>query len=129
MKLAIIATIVLGLAIDQHWARYGQLVVSAAAWVVCAALLARSAPPNRHALLACLVFATAGEVFLSLVDLDFTGKLGLAEDGDRQHVLRADHVVCLREQAEVESRDRDERGQAEEGRASRDPFLNHCGNP
>jgi hypothetical protein len=67
MKLAIIATIVLGLAIDQHWARHGQVVVSAAAWIVCAALLARSAPRNRHALLACLAFATAGEVFLSLV--------------------------------------------------------------
>jgi hypothetical protein len=67
MKLAIIATIVLGLAIDQHWARHGQVVVSAAAWMVCATLLARSEPRNRHALLACLAFATAGEVFLSLV--------------------------------------------------------------
>jgi hypothetical protein len=67
MKTLIIATIVLGLLVDQHWARHGQIVVSAAAWIVCAALLARSEPRNRHALLACLAFATAGEVFLSLV--------------------------------------------------------------
>jgi hypothetical protein len=67
MKLAIVATILLGLVVDQHWARYGQGVVSAIAWIVCATLLARSQPRGRHALLACLVFATAGEVFLSLV--------------------------------------------------------------
>jgi len=67
MKLAIVATIVLGLIVDQHWARYGQVVVSAAAWIVCATLLARVDTRNRQALLACLVIATAGEVFLSLV--------------------------------------------------------------
>jgi hypothetical protein len=63
----IVATIVLGLAVDQHWGRYGQLLVSAATWLVCAALLARTERDTRHALFACLVFATAGEVFLSLV--------------------------------------------------------------
>jgi hypothetical protein len=67
MKLAIIATILLGLVIDQHWARHGQLLVNAIAWIVCATLLARSDAYSRRALLACLLFATAGEVFLSLV--------------------------------------------------------------
>ena len=42
-------------------------MVSAATWLICLGLLARTGPRGRHALLACLVFATAGEVFLSLV--------------------------------------------------------------
>lgn len=67
MNLIVIATIGLGLLVDQHWARYGQVLVSAAAWLVLAALWARSDPRNRPALMACLLFATAGEVFLSLV--------------------------------------------------------------
>ena len=66
MNSVIVATIVLGLPIDQHWARYGQLVVNVAAWFVFAALWLRSEPRLRPALAACLVFATAGEVFLSL---------------------------------------------------------------
>src|SRR5687768_8021817 len=63
----IVLTIVGGLLLDYHWAKYGQLVVSAAAWIVCLGLWARSAPGGRPALLACLIFATAGEIFLSLV--------------------------------------------------------------
>lgn len=67
MNVVIVATIALGLLVDQHWARYGQAVVSAAAWIVLAALWARSDARSRPALVACLVFATAGEAFLSLV--------------------------------------------------------------
>jgi hypothetical protein len=67
VNLAIVATIALGLLVDQHWARYGQVVVSAGAWVMLAALWTRSAAAQRPALFACLLFATAGEVFLSLV--------------------------------------------------------------
>ena len=67
MNLLIVATIAGGLLLDQHWGRYGQLVVSAAAWIVLATLWAKSAPARRPALMACLLFATAGEVFLSLV--------------------------------------------------------------
>ena len=67
MVVAIVATIVLGLAIDQHWARHGQLFVNAAAWIVCMTLLVLVKGRDRNALVACLVFATAGEVFLSLV--------------------------------------------------------------
>lgn len=66
MNSVIVATILLGLPIDQHWARYGQLAVNAAAWLVFAALWIRSEARLRPALAACLVFATAGEVFLSL---------------------------------------------------------------
>jgi hypothetical protein len=67
MNLLIVATIAGGLLVDQHWARYGQLAVNALAWAVFAALWLRSAGPQRPALLWCLLFATAGEVFLSLV--------------------------------------------------------------
>ena len=67
MKLLIVATIAGGLLLDQHWARYGQVAVSALAWMVFATLWFRSSPPQRPALMACLLFATAGEVFLSLV--------------------------------------------------------------
>ena len=67
MNLAIVATITLGLLVDQHWARYGQVAVSAVTWIVFATLWMRSESTNRSALLACLAFATAGEAFLSLV--------------------------------------------------------------
>jgi hypothetical protein len=67
MNALIVATIAGGLLVDQHWARYGQLAVSAFTWLLFIALWRRSDPPQRHALFACLAFATAGEVFLSLV--------------------------------------------------------------
>ena len=67
MNILIIATIAGGLLLDQHWARYGQVVVSAATWLVFAALWLRCSGSQRPALLACLLFATGGEVFLSLV--------------------------------------------------------------
>jgi hypothetical protein len=67
MNALIVATIAGGLLVDQHWVRHGQLAVNVAAWMVFAALWARSNPQRRPALAACLVFATAGEVFLSLV--------------------------------------------------------------
>jgi len=67
MKALIVATIVLGLAVDQYWPGPGQHVATAAAWATFALLWARSPPGERPYLLACLLFATAGEVFLSLV--------------------------------------------------------------
>lgn len=67
MNALIVATIGGGLLVDQHWARFGQWVVAAAAWMLLAVLWKRSGSRDRKALAACLVFATAGEVFLSLV--------------------------------------------------------------
>ena len=67
MNALIIATIAGGLAVDQHVAVYGQIAVNVVAWFVFAVLWLRSDAIRRPALLACLVFATAGEVFLSLV--------------------------------------------------------------
>ncbi len=59
-------TIAGGLLLDYHWLKYGQIVMSACTWALCAGLYARTAREDRRALLACLVFATAGEMFLSL---------------------------------------------------------------
>jgi hypothetical protein len=58
MNALIVATIGLGLAVDQHAGRYGQALVSLAAWAVFAALWWRSAARERPALVA---------MFLSLV--------------------------------------------------------------
>lgn len=66
MNFAIVATILGGLLVDQYWAPYGQLVVNVFVWVMFVALWKRSDPHRRPALLACLVYATAGEAFLSL---------------------------------------------------------------
>ena len=67
MNLLIVFTVLAGLAVDQHWSRYGQVVVSAVTWMVLITLWARSDARARPSLVACLAFATAGEVFLSLV--------------------------------------------------------------
>ena len=66
VKILIVATIALGLLVDQRWASHGQAVASAATWMVCVVLWSRGDARQRAALVACLVFATAGEVFLSL---------------------------------------------------------------
>jgi hypothetical protein len=66
MNILIVATIAGGLLVDQHWALHGQPAVNLLAWLVFAALWMRR-KDERRALFACLLFATAGEVFLSLV--------------------------------------------------------------
>lgn len=66
MPALIVATIALGLAVDQLWVPYGQPLVNVAAWLVFATLVVRSEREARPALFACLVIATAGEAFLSL---------------------------------------------------------------
>jgi hypothetical protein len=63
----IVFTVAGGLLLDYHWVRYGQAGASAMAWLVCLGLWARADAANRAALAACLVIATAGEIFLSLV--------------------------------------------------------------
>jgi len=63
----IVLTIAGGLLLDYHWVKYGQIVVSAGTWLVCLGLFARAGARARPTLVACLVFATLGEVFLSLI--------------------------------------------------------------
>ena len=67
VNLLIIATIVGGLLVDQHWTGHGQVAVNVAAWCVFLLLWTRSHLEERRALAACLLFAAAGEAFLSLV--------------------------------------------------------------
>ncbi len=67
MNALIVFTITGGLLLDYHWLMYGQAAASAIAWLVCLGLWARADAANRVALAACLVIATAGEIFLSLV--------------------------------------------------------------
>jgi hypothetical protein len=61
-----LATIVVGLAIDVRVDLAGQLAVSAAVWAVLLYLLRQIDRAERRILGACLAFATAGEIALSL---------------------------------------------------------------
>src|SRR4051812_19424808 len=67
MNALIVATIAGGLLVDQLWVSHGQDAASLLVWLVFAVLWMRGSPRQRLAFLACLAFATAGEVFLSLV--------------------------------------------------------------
>lgn len=63
----IVATILVGLAIDAHAAAWCQPLVDVAAWTLFVALMRVSNPEERWSYACCLVFATLGEVFLALV--------------------------------------------------------------
>jgi uncharacterized membrane protein YjjB (DUF3815 family) len=65
--LVIVATIAVGLAIDQFWRPWGLWFVSAFTVAVFIWLVSARTQPERRRLWVCLVLATAGEVFLSLV--------------------------------------------------------------
>jgi hypothetical protein len=67
MKIAIVATVLLGLYVDQQWPIYGQDAASLAAWILCIGLWLRVDARTRVTLAACLIIATTGEVFLSLI--------------------------------------------------------------
>lgn len=66
MNALIVAVLAIGLPVDQHWLPYGQVLVSAVVWLVVLMIWQRATPPQRPALIACLAFATCGEVVLSL---------------------------------------------------------------
>ncbi|MDP2399095.1 MAG: hypothetical protein Q8M53_12180 [Burkholderiales bacterium] len=53
--------------VDQHVAPWGQPAVSLATWGMLLWWMARSAPPARLSLAICVVYATLGEIVLSLV--------------------------------------------------------------
>lgn len=63
----IVATLACGLALDIGTSIVGQFALSGAVWVVLLWLLYRVERDLRIGLMACLVIATAGELFLSLV--------------------------------------------------------------
>lgn len=63
----IVATLALGLAIDMHLDLPGQVAISVVVWLLLFYVMSAVDPTQRRALVACLVIATAGELFLSLV--------------------------------------------------------------
>ena len=74
--LLIVAALASGLAIDVRIDLPGQTLLSAAVWFLLFYLLRNVETAERRALLACLVIATAGELFLSLVWGLYTYRLG-----------------------------------------------------
>ena len=61
-----IAAIVIGLAFDQTVEFWGQTLTNVAVWTLFLRWLHRAGQDERTALTACLVYATVGEIFLSL---------------------------------------------------------------
>lgn len=74
--LLMVATLAVGLALDVRTDIVGQAVISVGVWAVLLLLLNRMAPEARFGLMTCLVIATAGELFLSLVWGLYTYRLG-----------------------------------------------------
>ena len=72
----ILVTFALGLIVDQHAGLAGQLAVSVWTWGVFFRLLRTSPREWRLPFYACLVWATAGEILLSLVWVLYTYRLG-----------------------------------------------------
>jgi hypothetical protein len=63
----IIAVIVCGLALDQLWPFWGQTLTNAGVWALFLWWLRASGPRQALCLTACVLYATIGEIFLSLV--------------------------------------------------------------
>ncbi len=63
----VVATFAIGLIVDQYGGLTGQLAVSAWCWLLMLRLISVSPPQWRIAFFACLIWATAGEIFLSLI--------------------------------------------------------------
>lgn len=62
----IIAAIITGLALDQVFDFWGQTLTNVAVWALFLYWLRHAAPDKRLVLTACVVYATLGEIFLSL---------------------------------------------------------------
>jgi len=74
--LLIVATLAGGLAAEVHTDVIGQSVIGLMIWLTLFCLLNNVDPKERFALMACLVIATLGEMFLSLVWGLYTYRLG-----------------------------------------------------
>lgn len=62
----IVALVSIGLFVDQYFPVWGQDIVSIATWAMLLYWLTRSAPETRMSMVICVLYATAGEIFLSL---------------------------------------------------------------
>lgn len=65
-ELLIVAALVLGLVLDMHAGFAGQAAIGVALWALLSWLMRQAEAAERRALMACVVIATAGEMFLSL---------------------------------------------------------------
>ena len=74
--LLILTTLAAGLAVDVRTDLAGQIAVGAACWAILPYLLGRLGGNERRAMMACLVIATAGELFCSLAWGLYTYRLG-----------------------------------------------------
>ena len=74
--LLIVATLAGGLAAEVHTDVIGQSVIGLVVWLTLFSLLTDVDADERFALMACLVIATLGEIFLSLVWGLYTYRLG-----------------------------------------------------
>lgn len=72
----VVATFVIGLIVDRYSGFGGQLAVGAWCWALMLRLIATSPSQWRVPLYCCLIWATAGEIFLSLVWGLYTYRLG-----------------------------------------------------
>lgn len=72
----IVALIIIGLIVDQHIAVWGQIAVSIATWAFLLFWITRSTPAIRTNLVVCVIYATLGEFFLSLVWSLYDYRLG-----------------------------------------------------
>lgn len=66
-SVVILAVIAGGLALDQHLEFWGQTLTNAAVWFLFLCWLRRARPEDQLALGVCALYATLGEIFLSLV--------------------------------------------------------------
>ena len=71
-----VLALALGLAADVRVDLFGQALIGGVLWAMMLSLLTRFPAPERHALIACLGIATAGELVLSLVWGLYTYRLG-----------------------------------------------------
>lgn len=62
----IVVLIVIGLIVDHHAGVWGQPAVSIATWALLLYWVAHSSPATRLNLIVCVIYATLGEIFLSL---------------------------------------------------------------
>ncbi len=63
----IVCTIAGGLWLDQRIELRGQLITNAVVWLIFVAIVRRAAPLEQLSLVACVLYATLGEIFLSLI--------------------------------------------------------------
>jgi class 3 adenylate cyclase len=74
--LLVVATFVIGLVVDRYGGLAGQLALSVWSWSLMFRLIATSPSQWRVPFYCCLIWATAGEIFLSVVWGLYTYRLG-----------------------------------------------------